>query len=170
MSLSEDPTKPADNQEASKPRTRTRRPRRRTCLLKGCGRVYPPDHPLQRYCSPACRQQAKKWYRWKAQQKYRTSESGKTKRKEQCRRRRRRQVGKTARKLSVRCARVIPIRFFPILAAIVLVATPGSQKVDALHCSVFARTIVGGHWNEFWSGSGGGESVVLKARAPERAF
>ena len=90
-----------------------RRARSRRCLLKGCNRVYHSEHPLQRYCSETCRQKAKKWHRYKAQQKYRETARGKARRQEQCRRRRK--LGK-ARKAAADAAaggaRVIPIRFF----------------------------------------------------------
>ncbi len=114
MAPSEDLPKSEVNQAGSHSRNRPRRrARSRRCLLKGCVRIYRPDHPLQRYCSDACRQKAKKWRRWKAQQQYRATESGKAKRRAQCRRhRRRRKARKRVSEAAVRGARVIPIRFF----------------------------------------------------------
>jgi hypothetical protein len=109
MGPSEDLPNTRTNQEGWRNRPR-RRARTRRCLLKGCDRVYRPDHPLQRYCSEACRQKARKWRRWKAQRKYRASALGRAKRKGQCQRRRqRRKALSVAAELA---ARVIPIRFF----------------------------------------------------------
>ena len=43
----------------------------RRCLLKGCEQRYHPRQARQRYCSESCREAARKWSRWKAQQRYR---------------------------------------------------------------------------------------------------
>lgn len=59
--------------------------RRRRCLLKGCARSFRPTHPLCRYCSPACRQAARRWQCWQAQQKYRASANGRQHRQKQAR-------------------------------------------------------------------------------------
>ncbi len=95
---------------------RARRPRRRVCLLKGCGRIFRPQQPLARYCSEACRAEARRWRQWKARRRYRQSSNGKQKRQAQSRRyrehRRERQARETA---AVACARVIPIKFFFLL-------------------------------------------------------
>ena len=64
----------------------TRRPRTRACLLKGCERRFRPVAARQRYCSPQCRQAARQWSRWKAQQRYRATAAAKEKRQEQSRR------------------------------------------------------------------------------------
>ena len=109
MGPSEDLPKPRINQECCRSRPR-RRARARRCLLKGCNRVYRPDHPLQRYCSEACRREAQRWRRWKAQEKYRATALGRAMRKKQCRRRRKRR--KTLSEAAERGARVTPIRFF----------------------------------------------------------
>jgi hypothetical protein len=109
MGPSEDLPKSRTNQERCRSRPR-RRARKRRCLLKGCNRVYRPDHPLQRYCSEACRREAQKWRRWKAQQKYRATTLGRAKRNGQCRRRRQRRKALSA--AAEPGARVIPIRFF----------------------------------------------------------
>ena len=50
------------------------RPRR--CLLQGCERWFRPRRPQCRYCSESCRQEARRWRRWHAQQKYRASANG----------------------------------------------------------------------------------------------
>jgi len=63
---------PAKNQAArSTPRSRgrrrqARRPRRRVCLLKGCGRVFRPQQALARYCSEVCQAEARRWRQEKA--------------------------------------------------------------------------------------------------------
>jgi hypothetical protein len=86
------------NQDAGRiPRTagrrrRARRPRRRVCLLKGCGHGFRPEQPLARYCSEACRQQARQWRHGKARQRYRQSANGKQKRQAQSRRYRERRL------------------------------------------------------------------------------
>jgi hypothetical protein len=114
MALSEDLPKPQRNQQRSHGRHQPRRwARSRRCLLKGCGRVYRPNHPLERYCREVCRQDAMRWRRWKAQQKYRGTECGKTKRKEQClRRRKRRKARESVSEVAAGGARVTPIKFF----------------------------------------------------------
>jgi len=114
MALSKDLPKSHKNQQRSFRRPQPRRwGRSRRCLLKGCGRLYRPKHPLERYCGEACRQEAKNWRRWKAQQKYRATECGKAKRREQCLRRRKcRKAGKAAFEAAAGGARVTPIKFF----------------------------------------------------------
>jgi hypothetical protein len=109
MGPSEDLPNSCTNQERRWNHPR-RRARARRCLLKGCNRVYRPDHPLQRYCSEVCRREARKWRRWKAQQKYRATARGRAKRNGQCRRRRKRR--KTFSGAAEQAARVIPIGFF----------------------------------------------------------
>jgi hypothetical protein len=73
-------TRPRKNQAAGRRKRRVRRPRVRHCLLKGCEECFHPRHARQRYCSAGCRERARKWSRWKAQQKYRTTAGGKQKR------------------------------------------------------------------------------------------
>jgi hypothetical protein len=55
----------------------------RRCLLKGCDRYFPPNHPLDRYCCSECQQAARRWSIAKANLNYRASENGKQKRREQ---------------------------------------------------------------------------------------
>ena len=62
----------------------------RRCLLKGCEQWFQPTHPQCRYCSAACREAARRWRRWHAQQKYRASDNGRTHRQQQARRYRQR--------------------------------------------------------------------------------
>jgi hypothetical protein len=63
---------------------------RRRCLLKGCGQWFLPTHPQCRYCSSSCREAARRWRRWHAQQKYRSSRRGRERRQQQARRYRQR--------------------------------------------------------------------------------
>lgn len=71
------------------------RPRQRACLLKGCEQPFHPRCPQQRYCSDACRYEARRWRRWHAQRRYRATENGKQRRRSQsCRYRRRVREGK----------------------------------------------------------------------------
>lgn len=62
--------------------------RRRLCLLKGCERPFRPPHPLSRYCSESCRQDARRWSQRRANQQYRATEHGRCQRRDQSRRRR----------------------------------------------------------------------------------
>jgi len=95
---------------------RARRPRRRTCLLKGCGRIFRPDHPLARYCSEHCRNQAAKWREWKARHQYRQTGHGKQVRRAQSRRYRARRKERKKQKTAVLGgARVITRKFFFML-------------------------------------------------------
>ena len=99
-------SKPA-KQAAGRRRQAVRRPRARGCLLKGCEQRFHPRQAGQHYCSPQCREAARAWSRWKAQQRYRETASGKQKRNGQSQRYRERArsrkppdpeaVGETAR-------------------------------------------------------------------------
>jgi hypothetical protein len=80
MGPNENPTNPAEKQGVSRRRRPVRRPRMRRCLLKGCEQRFHPRQAHQRYCSERCRQAARKWSRWKAQQQYRATAAGKQKR------------------------------------------------------------------------------------------
>jgi hypothetical protein len=80
-------TRPRKKQVAGR---RTRRPGRRHCLLKGCGQRFRPHRARERYCSAECREKARKWSRWKAQQRYRETAAGQQKRNGQSRRHRER--------------------------------------------------------------------------------
>jgi hypothetical protein len=75
--------------------------RLRRCLLKDCERWFRPVRPQCRYCSEKCRQAARRWRRWRAQQKYRASRNGRAHRQQQARRYRRRCQ---ARSCSCQCA------------------------------------------------------------------
>jgi hypothetical protein len=81
----ENPTSHPENQEGRRKRL-ARRPRMRYCLLKGCEQRFHPGQARQRYCSGRCREAAREWSRWKAQQRYRATEPGQQKRSGQSRR------------------------------------------------------------------------------------
>ena len=86
MGPNENATNPAGKREARRQRKTPRRPRLRRCLLKGCEQHFHPRQARQRYCSEGCRDAARKWDRWKAQQRYRETAAGKQKRNGQSRR------------------------------------------------------------------------------------
>jgi len=93
----------------------SRRPRTRECLLKGCARRFRPCRARERYCSHECRQAAREWSRWKAQQRYRATAAGKEKRSGQGRRYRdrvRRRKQATPAEAHPEAARVITQQFF----------------------------------------------------------
>ena len=101
------------------PRARGKRPRRRPrgrqCLLKGCERWFRPRRARERYCSPECRERARKWSHWTAQQKYRATAAGKKKRNSQSRRHRERVRNRqpaTSEEVLPQAARVIAQNFF----------------------------------------------------------
>ena len=84
MGPSENRTQQRKNQCRRK--RRIRRPRARCCFLKGCEQKFQPRRWPQRYCSESCRQEARKWSRWKAQQQYRETAAGQAQRNGQSRR------------------------------------------------------------------------------------
>jgi hypothetical protein len=86
MGPSESPTVHPENQAAYRRKRLARRPRMRRCLLKGCEQRFRARHARQRYCSERCREAARKWARWKAQQRYRATRAGKQRRSGQNRR------------------------------------------------------------------------------------
>jgi hypothetical protein len=114
----ENRTDQLERQAARRQKRRSRRsrriPRARRCLLKGCGRRFQGKHARQRYCSPECRQAARKWSEWKARLTYRATAAGKQKRTGQSRRYRKRVKEQNApqRKAVREAARVISRNFF----------------------------------------------------------
>jgi len=64
--------------QAEQPRLSTRK-----CLLKGCGRCFLPNHPLDRYCGEDCKSAARRWRLARANLKYRASDHGKENRRAQ---------------------------------------------------------------------------------------
>ena len=92
-----------------------RRPRQRSCLLKGCEQRFHPRQAGQHYCGEDCRKAARKCSRWKVQQRYRETVAGKAKRNEQSRYYRQREKTREASDPEAvkQAARVItPERFF----------------------------------------------------------
>ena len=88
MGPDQDSTLPTEDREPGQPPGQ--RPRTRCCLLKGCERRFCPQRARQRYCSDECRQAARRWSGWKAQQSYRATAAGKERRNGQSRRYRQR--------------------------------------------------------------------------------
>jgi len=86
MGPPESPTRSRKKQAAGRRKRRARRPRTRRCLLKGCEQRFHPRQACQRYCSEGCREAARRWSRWKAQQRYRETATGQEKRTNQSRR------------------------------------------------------------------------------------
>ena len=74
---------------------RKRIARQRICLLKGCESDFKPVHPLSRYCSASCRQEARRWSQQRANQRYRSSTQGKDQRSRQASRYRERIKSRT---------------------------------------------------------------------------
>ena len=111
-----------------------RRPRTRPCLLKGCERPFRPLRATERYCSRECREAARKWGRWKAQQRYRATAAGREKRNGQSRRYRERVRNRKQTKPEEalpEAARVIPPNFFrPLLRPSRLL--PGIRRKAAI--------------------------------------
>jgi hypothetical protein len=85
MGPPESPTGHPENQEGRRRRLPCR-PRMRLCLLKGCEQRFHPRQRRQRYCSEECREAAREWSRWKAQERYRATRAGKQQRNGQSRR------------------------------------------------------------------------------------
>ncbi len=85
MGPPESRTRVPKKQGAGRRKGAVRKPRARWCLLKGCEQHFHPLRARQRYCSPECREGARKRSEWKAQQKYRTTRVGKQKRNGQSR-------------------------------------------------------------------------------------
>jgi hypothetical protein len=114
MGPNENPTNPADNQKAGRRRRLPCRPRMRGCLLKGCEQRFHPRQARQRYCGERCREAARKWSRWKAQQRYRATRAGKRQRNGQSQRYRERVRSRkpTEPEAVDEAARVITKNFF----------------------------------------------------------
>lgn len=141
---------------------RTRRPRNRDCLLKGCERSFRPQQPLARYCSAACREQARQWRAWKARRRYRQSANGKQKRQAQCRRYRERRKARTKnRSCEQREGHPYKIFFVLLRSSRVLCGVPSHPAITAaavLFSSLPAR-----------SGASSGAGAALARTAPEPA-
>lgn len=162
MGPSENPPNPPPNQERTgcqRRRCLTRRPRTRRCLLKGCEKRYCPRQAWQRYCGPECREAARAWSRWKAQQRYRATAAGQKKRRAQCRHYRERVRSRKAQawEAAPAAARVITVKFFSRPAATGRAATTDSPPPGDRHCNASVRRSVGGLWSASGSGNGAGE-------------
>jgi hypothetical protein len=86
MGPPENLTNPREKPACRRRKRVVRRLRTRPCLLKGCEQRFHPRRACQRYCSASCREAARKWSRWKAQQRYRKTRAGQQKRNGQSRR------------------------------------------------------------------------------------
>lgn len=131
-------------------RRRVRRPRSRSCLLKGCERQFRPMYPRTRYCSQECRAEARRWREWKARHHYRQSEGGKQKRRAQSRRYRLRSKRARAGNHGPGRRREGHRKKKKLAApAIGLAVMRNSSGVDVRPCSDFVRTPVGVPWRGF---------------------
>lgn len=160
MGLPERPTDAPQNQEANRCGHLARRPRTRMCLLKGCEQPFHPQQASERYCSAHCREKAREWSAWKAQQKYRATLWGKEKRKAQSRRYRKRKKEASDREAADEAARVISPKIFLVIPATDQVATNRSCVPRDPRGRDSVRSSAGVHWNAFWSGNDAGESCA----------
>jgi hypothetical protein len=142
MGPPESPTGHPENQEGRRKRL-ARQPRTRCCLLKGCERRFHPRQARQRYCSEHCREAARQWSRWKAQQRYRATAPGQPKRNGQGRRYRERVKNrKSAEPEAVNdAARVITTEHFfrPLLRPAGLLRRIRLGAAKSLTALLFAR-------------------------------
>jgi hypothetical protein len=142
MGPSENLTGHPENQAGRRKRS-ARRPRGRSCLLKGCEKRFHPRQANQRYCSAECQKAARKWSRWKAQQRYRATKTGKEKRTDQSRRYRQRVKNRKpmAQEADNKAARVItPEHFFrSILRSARLLRGVHSAAAKSLAALLLAR-------------------------------
>lgn len=166
MGLCEDPSTHSENQAKGKNRPgqrRARRPRNRVCLLKGCKRMFRPDHPLERYCGEECRERARQWREWKARHRYRQTDEGKKKRRAQSRRYRLRVRSRKGEKSAAAgVARVIATKLFLVLLRPSRVlrgvsAKPAFAAATVLFPCVSPRS---------GAGSGAGEALARTAARP----
>ena len=162
MGPPESPTNPSQNQATTPCRRRQRpipRPRRRRCLLKGCKERFRPQRARERYCSARCREGARKWSRWKAQEKYRGTPEGKQKRNGQSRRyrelvRNRKLPGPEA---VAEATRVITKNFFSIISVTGRAAMRGLCSAADHRASGSARRSADRRWSASGRGSGAGK-------------
>jgi hypothetical protein len=160
MGPPESATRQAENQEAGRRKRLARRPRVRRCLLKGCEQRFHPRQASQRYCSQRCREAARQWSRWKAQQRYRATAPGQQKRNGQGRRYRERVKNRKPPEPEAvnDPARVItPEHFFRPWLATGRAATRDSCLRGEVPYNASAHTPAGVRWNASNSASGTGE-------------
>lgn len=160
MGLPERPTDDPKNQETTRRARPMRRPRTRWCLLKGCCTRFRPEQASERYCSDECREKAREWSEWKAQQKYRTTPGGQEKRKAQSRRYRERVRNRKEQACAAadEAARVISLHFFLMVLATGPAATRDSYAPRDRRGKSSVPRNVGARWSAFGSGNGDGES------------
>jgi len=143
MGPPEDCTRQPDCRERARGKRPQSRPRSRQCLLKGCERWFRPRRARERYCSPECREAARKWSHWKAQQRYRATAAGKKKRNGQSRRYRERVRDRqpaTPEEVLPQAARVITPNFFrPLLRPARLLPRVRHRAPVARPAILFAR-------------------------------
>jgi hypothetical protein len=163
MGPPEDCTRQPDRRERARGKRPRRRPRGRQCLLKGCERWFRPQRARERYCSPECREAARKWSHWKAQQRYRATATGKKKRNGQSRRYRERvrdRQSATPEEALPQAARVITPNFFrPLLRPAGLLPRVRRAAPVARPAILFARVPAG-------DGTGLAARASLAARPP----
>lgn len=176
MGPPESPTGHSENQER-RPGRSPRRQRARLCLLKGCEECFHPRQARQRYCSEGCREAARKWSRWKAQQRYRATTAGKQKRNGQsrCYRERRRSRKPPEPEAVNDPARVITTEYFfrPFLRPPRLLR--GIRSRDEVLYSTSARLRAGALWSASENGNGAGNRhgfspEILIRRLASRTF
>lgn len=168
MGPTENPTSHPEDQATGRRKRLARRPRTRRCLLKGCEQPFRPRPARQRYCSDLCREAAREWSRWKAQQRYRATAAGREKRNGQsrCYRERVRDRKPQPKEAVPETARVITKDFFSMAAATGPAATRGSCASGEAHCNGSARTCAGAPWSASGSESGAGNGRALAEPAP----
>lgn len=167
MGPTQHPLQRRANQErnCSAAKRRKRRPRLRKCLLKGCERRFRPKHPWTRYCGDDCRNKARRWSRWKAQQRYRATRHGKQQRRAQsCRHRERVRTRKPSKSTTEEPARVIKAKKYSTAPATGRVATSYFCEPAVRRCSDSVRGNAGARWSAYWSGNGAGGSVAGRNR------
>lgn len=165
------PERDANQERIPRPaKRRSRRPRRRRCLLKGCERKFRPKHPWSRYCGDDCRSKARRWSRWKGQKRYRATGSGKKQRKAQsCRYRERVRTRKRSNSATNELARVITAKNFLTAPATGRAAMTYSCARAVRRFSDSVRRNAGGRWSVSWSGNGAGGNAARRSWAC-RAF
>jgi hypothetical protein len=162
MGLPENPTGLSENQGPRRRKRKSRRPRTRRCLLKGCEQRYHPRQAQERYCSEGCRKAARKWSRWRAQQRYRAVTAGKRKRNGQSERYRKRvrSRNRPEKEAVGEAARVITEEVFSPAAATGLVATSATGASGEVPCNASVPRPAGAPWIASYSGSGAGNRGV----------
>jgi hypothetical protein len=152
------------------PKPGPHQPRTRKCLLKGCERWFRPRRASELYCSSKCRQEARRWSRWKAQLKYRATLAGREKRKGQSRRYRERVRNRSQAEPeeSPPGARGSSLEIYLITVATAPAAMPDSRDSPDPPPSGSVRTRVGAPWSGSGSASGAGASLSSNSGSGEK--